>query len=149
MVFNPCLPFSSKKLNGLISEVKYEINNKEVIMVNPYHFKSSGESAGEKAWGCITSLFMLSLSTALFLYKAFVLSVLWTWFLIPLGVAGLTFWHSAGICVIIGLVTIQINKTSITEESGSTEFLKLVSYGMTYSFALLSGYIYHYYMILK
>lgn len=38
-------------------------------------------------------------------WKGWVLVQLWTWFMVPLGVPGMTIWHAAGLATLVGWMT--------------------------------------------
>lgn len=49
--------------------------------------------------------FLLILFPAVLLWRGFVLSKLWLWFLVPLGAPVIVAWHAAGICLVMSMFT--------------------------------------------
>lgn len=45
-----------------------------------------------------------AISTAATLFDAFVILMFWTWFLVPLGVPEIGFWHAAGLDLALAIV---------------------------------------------
>lgn len=58
-----------------------------------------------KMLGCIVSLLLMFPLMAL---KAVVVRDLWLWFIVPLGLPALTFWHAFGLSITISYLTHQI-----------------------------------------
>jgi hypothetical protein len=56
-------------------------------------------------------------------WKGFVLTRLWTWFVVPLGMPGLSVWHAAGLGVLVGWLTDSaaiISALTSDEQDGQT-----------------------------
>ena len=62
------------------------------------------DNEAEVALGCILIVIMLPISIFL---KGFVLSRLWLWFMVPLGVMPITLAHAYGLAVMIALFTVH------------------------------------------
>lgn len=53
----------------------------------------------------IGAVFAAFIITALLLWRGFVLSVMWSWFLVPLGLPTIQVPHAIGIAAIVGMMT--------------------------------------------
>lgn len=53
--------------------------------------------------GIVTTFAILFILAALI--RGWVLSFLWDWFLVPLGLPAIGFWHSVGICLMVAFLT--------------------------------------------
>lgn len=62
----------------------------------------------------IQKLVIIASFGAIFL-KGFVLSKLWGWFLVPLGVPEIGFAHSIGVCILISFLTFQNIKSYVDD----------------------------------
>lgn len=76
----------------------------------------------------------------LVMWRAFALTYLWTWFIVPFGLPEIGLWHAAGISTIISYLTYEGAK----QEDGWTPVTQAFVYPL---FALIFGYIYHTLMI--
>jgi len=62
-------------------------------------------------WAIKVTAFVGIVSTFAFLFTAaallrgWVLSLLWDWFLVPLGVPSVGFWHAVGLCLVVTFLT--------------------------------------------
>ncbi len=79
---------------------------------------------------------VLAIIVPLSIWKGFVLSILWGWFLVPLGVPAIGTAHAIGIAVLVSMLTYQHRKSS-SEVSLEPLFLSFVSP----LFALAIGHI--------
>ena len=77
------------------------------------------------------------LAPALVAWSGYVLSILWGWFIVPLGVIPLPLWHASGVAVLAGYLTKQPN------EDKRTTTAKLLTIVFTPAVALGLGAIYH------
>lgn len=76
------------------------------------------------------------------IFSGYTLSVLWGWFVVPLGVMALTIPQSLGIALTVGYITHQRNK--IEEDAG---FWNALAVGVCKSLLFLGlGWIYHIFM---
>ncbi len=82
-----------------------------------------------------------ALIIALSLWRGFVLSYLWTWFLVPLGVPDIGIIHAIGISMIASFLTSQYINNKDADKWGSIAFTTLVPF-----FALVFGAIAHAWM---
>lgn len=55
----------------------------------------------------MSGLLILLLTLPAVAWEGFVLSILWRWFLVPLGVAPVGVWAAAGIALVVGVLTHQ------------------------------------------
>ena len=99
-------------------------------------------------WAWFFSLFLISVPISF--YKAYVITVLWAWFIIPFGVMGITFWHACGLMGVISMLTMKFD---VSKDENSIDIKKSISdsiaYALIYTIALGSGWIYHTFMIMK
>lgn len=94
--------------------------------------------------GCLFSLAVLPIAIV---YTGFALSYLWLWFFVPLGIMPIGMCHALGISTLISLYAPQnYNKKSDEQNTGialvKTIFLRTIHS----TFALVLGYIWHYFM---
>jgi len=55
-------------------------------------------------------------------FNGWAVSILWNWFIVPLGACSITLWHGAGIALLIGYLTYQVDlKRQKSEEKDKTE----------------------------
>ena len=81
----------------------------------------------------MTALFgFLTLLTALFAYilfvgvfRAYVLTQLWAWFIVPLGLEQIGLWHAWGLAMIIGMFTVKASDYKSDEKKDMTEKIGL------------------------
>lgn len=83
------------------------------------------------------------------IFRGFVLSTLWAWFMVPLGVIGIGIVNAIGLSVIVGMFTSNLAKISDIRKAENPRkaleiFLKM-SFGAP-AFALLMGFIVHLFM---
>jgi len=99
--------------------------------------------------GILAILALISFPIIMF-YNAFVLSYLWFWFLVPLGVLPIGMAHGMGIIVLKNLLT-AVYKTdnseteSLQSKADTLEKRIMFMYALP-TFALLVGYIFHSFM---
>jgi hypothetical protein len=89
--------------------------------------------------GAITFIVLISIYSMF--VSAFVISYLWVWFLVPLGLKSLVFWHYAGISLIVGYLTHQADGDKIKEEYKEDGYSKIVMALIKPWLILLFGYI--------
>jgi hypothetical protein len=95
-----------------------------------------------KLLGCIIGFLALPFLMAL---KAVVVRDLWLWFVVPLGVAALSFWHAMGLSSLVALLTHQIAKSEFEDEEHGWAF-RLVTLVIAYLFAWGLGWLIHSFM---
>ncbi len=90
-------------------------------------------------------LSLIALNVPLGLLRGWVLSVLWRWFLVPLGLPGLGVAQAWGIATIIAMLVFQGGRSDEdTEESPFLRIVNVVIKSVLLSFlSLLIGYIAH------
>src|SRR3990167_4157065 len=88
----------------------------------------------------VTSLGTLATSTIMF---GWALSVMWTWFIVPLGPAPLSLAHALGINATVNLFTFGIKREGINKGTGMIPFLAYV-FGQALSAILIVGLGYLY-----
>jgi len=76
-----------------------------------------------------------------FIYSAFSLTLLWSWFMVPFGLPGITFPWAIGLCCIIGL----IKGVPASDKDGSILSLAIKDFALV-SLALVIGFIAHTFM---
>jgi hypothetical protein len=52
---------------------------------------------------------VLILGISLIIFNGFVITQLWNWFIVPLGVISISIAHAIGLSLIIGMLTLRIN----------------------------------------
>jgi len=77
------------------------------------------EKVAENALGCVLILIMIPISILL---KGFVLSKLWFWFMVPLGVVPISLAHAYGLAILIALFTHQSQKPAEEGTLGQMAF---------------------------
>ena len=96
----------------------------------------------------------ITLFSPMFVYlvwaHGFVLSTLWAWFLVPLGMPVIKTVYACGIIAIIRLVTYDVNTFctggNTEEKSQSDHIIRLVGIALVPWCSLLFGYIIHLFM---
>lgn len=88
------------------------------------------------------NILIILFSPVLFIFRGFVLSKLWLWFIIPtFNLPELRIIPAIGLSLLVSLLTLQPNFKDSEEENYS---LKIFFYGIFASgFALLIGYVWH------
>ena len=79
---------------------------------------ASENDGGKVALGCCLAIAILPFSL---LFKAFVLTQLWTWFIAPLGVMQVGLAHAYGISVALSLFTYSGSNTSDDDDGDYVE----------------------------
>lgn len=90
-------------------------------------------------------IFLLGAGLLLFvnaIVRGFVLSILWGWFLVPLGVPAVGVAGAIGVALVIGMLTEHLKNQDSTEDVGVQITVSLLSP----FFILLLGYIVHSFM---
>jgi hypothetical protein len=93
-------------------------------------------------------LLVLVIATALALpmaaWSGFVISKLWGWFLVPVGVVSIGVWEGAGLSLLIHLLTMDTTISRDSEKSAAERLGVAMSYGLiTPAFFLAFGALYH------
>lgn len=70
-----------------------------------------------KASELVKALRLLPLALLGPCWTALVLLWLWRWFIVPLGVAGISFWHSLGLCLLVSLLRVNSNRVDGDERT--------------------------------
>lgn len=65
--------------------------------------------------GCGTSLAKLSVLIGGVTFRCWVMTKLWLWFVVPLGVLPVGFWHVCGLFAVLGLLKSDIEKSAATD----------------------------------
>lgn len=90
------------------------------------------DDAEKNLMGCLLAVLALPLLTA---WAGFVISVLWGWFVVPLGAPAVGVWHAAGLCTLVCLM-----RPAIPPED--TPMLEVLAYGVIIpAVALAIGYL--------
>lgn len=77
------------------------------------------------------------------IYKAYVMSLLWVWFIVPLGAPSLNMWHMYGLIVMYGSMFMKLPpKDEEVYSSGEILAVSVVATSLTWLF----GYIAFFYM---
>ena len=87
-------------------------------------------------------IFGFLLIGVLAVWRAFALTYLWQWFIVPLGVPAIGLWHAAGISIIVAYLTYE-NAAKDKEDGVSTA---LAMGFLMPAFALFFGWLYHTFM---
>ena len=75
-------------------------------------------------------------------WDAFVFLWLWRWFVVPLGIRPIGFWHSLGILGVVGFVKYDVRKDH--EEHGAAYWQRVVKCAFGYSiYFLVLGWLFH------
>lgn len=69
--------------------------------------KAIGEFIVEVLVGLVVALAIFAIAIPIGMAQAYVLMSLWGWFVVPLGVAALGFWHAFGLSILIHFVQKQ------------------------------------------
>lgn len=89
--------------------------------------------------------FTFVITSALFviaaLYRGWALSVLWGWYLVPLGVTGISAAHGAGLAIIAGLLTHQKQHTPEEFESNVEKYAHMLTPLVAPLGAVMLGYL--------
>jgi hypothetical protein len=92
--------------------------------------------------GLVGLIVVLALSSIL---KGYVFSILWGWFIVPLGMPAVTVPWAIGISILVSLATYQYNAND--EKKDPDGLTKALSVGLVLPlFSLLFGYIAHSFM---
>jgi len=84
------------------------------------------ESA-KAAWGVAAFLFFLIMLVPLGLLKGLCVSVIWAWFVVPLGVPAIGVLHAWGLVVLWGLITADVKRHTYDEcETGAAKIMAAV-----------------------
>lgn len=74
----------------------------------------------ERVMTCIGAVFYTLVITVLsIIWNGYVLSVLWSWFIVPLGVVSITIAWAIGLSVVIGLFKATVSNTSETSNNSA------------------------------
>ncbi len=76
--------------------------------------------------GCMASLAGLALIPILQVFEGYCLSVMWSWFLVPLGIQKISIAHSIGIAVMIAIVAHQLQAPKNEEKKKETPLSTLL-----------------------
>jgi hypothetical protein len=96
------------------------------------------------AIGCVSSVIIVPFLIA---YSGFVLSYLWLWFLVPLGVAPISIFHALGISTLIGLYPADSNSPKQDGENPGWKLMRrILNRVIQITFALFFGYVWHLFM---
>lgn len=96
--------------------------------------------------GCIPPLFGLFVNWPLtIVLRGVTLVAYWSWFIVPLGLAAIGFWHALGLSSLLALLTHQVD---LDKEDGSGYGWRRFERGLVYivclyGFALLFGWFNH------
>lgn len=96
--------------------------------------------------GCWMGVAWLALIVVSVPLRGWILSVLWSWFVVPLGAAGIDMWHAAGFAAIVTLLTHR----SESEESEDTSKLwgRLIAAAVVLPLLMLAfGWLFHLLMV--
>ena len=78
------------------------------------------------------------------LWVGWIVSILWGWFVTPLGVTPINAWHGAGISLLISLLTAKYDVKSEPSPTPTKDFLSGVVLVLVYGvIVLLFGALYH------
>lgn len=81
-------------------------------------------------WSISWSLAVISLAVASRMWAAFALSLMWGWFVVPLGVGPISAWHAFGLTVMVSLLRTDLDKhedqTPLTRLSQIAVFAGLI-----------------------
>ena len=91
----------------------------------------------------VTSLATLATSTIMF---GWALSVMWTWFIVPLGPAPLSLAHALGINATINLFTYGIKREEINGKGLIPFFAYIVGQALSALLIVMLGYLYKSFM---
>ena len=64
-----------------------------------------GTAIGMLFLGLLALVLVLGIIFGIACYFAFIGMMLWNWFLVPLGIPGITFWHAWGITLVVSIFT--------------------------------------------
>jgi hypothetical protein len=86
--------------------------------------------------------------------RALVITILWGWFLVPMGLKPIAFWHAMGLVCTYCAFTIHYSPKDISDgialrEEGRFRYLLFASLGMDFALTLaclVLGLIYHLFM---
>lgn len=76
-------------------------------------------------------------------FDAFVLWKLWTWFIVPLGVVHISYWHAYGLDVFFGLIAAGAVVYYGKDQTENDRFELIVGKAVGFAFALGAGYVAH------
>jgi len=74
-----------------------------------------------------------------FVISGFVISIMWEWFVVPLGVKSIGIAHAIGLSSLVGLMTADTTRKSERRHTGEIILLRL----LVWAIVLLVGYIAH------
>ena len=83
------------------------------------------------------------LSTSLMIWSGFVLSIMWTWFLVPIGLPKLGIAHAIGITMIVRMLTWQYNDCAKDDDEPPMWIKLVVLVGIYPALILGAGYFIH------
>jgi hypothetical protein len=89
----------------------------------------------------IVVLGVAALLLAAMLWNGFILSCLWEWFIVPLGVRPLAIGHAIGVSCVVGLFTLNLAKDESDKTSGPLD-KTIVAFSSSF-FVLLLGWVIH------
>lgn len=108
---------------------------------------SSEESKQEVKDGCILSLISIAISPAAIVWKGYVLTILWAWFIVPIfGLAAITIPQAIGLALIILFVTPTPSSSKSKDEFSTRVALAIFLPFMLPAFVLLIGWIVNHWM---
>jgi hypothetical protein len=102
---------------------------------------------GEKSDGADTTVLLIcsALIAPLFMWKGYTLSVLWSWFVVPLGLPAVGMWHAAGLLLIVeasrARVEKEVSKTDVVEAVAVQAIAWAFALGLGFVFAKLGGMV--------
>ncbi len=85
----------------------------------------------------------LALSLVITLWFGFVISMLWGWFIVPLGVTAINTWHAVGISAFFTLMRASTSSTAEKETDIGQSLFRVFVYPLS---ALIIGALAHTYM---
>lgn len=89
-----------------------------------------------KKFTWISIFILIGFLISLMCFHGYIISTLWGWFVVPLGMKPITFVHGMGISVFVGLFKTTIDKTTLTRQ----EYIQAVFKPFT---VLILGWIVH------
>ncbi|WP_413460726.1 hypothetical protein [Herbaspirillum huttiense] len=63
----------------------------------------AGGKKGKENMSFFGVIFYLAVMAAATLWNGYVASTLWGWFIVPLGVSAITYWHAVGLSAVVGV----------------------------------------------
>ena len=108
--------------------------------------KLVGESGEKKKDGFflnfVAGLLLIALFVGCAFWYGFVGMMLWNWFLVPLGVVSITFWHAMGLVMLVTYFVTN-KKYQDIEKTDPKVFAKVFWFAISYpAIALLFGWLY-------